>query len=78
VIPLESNYTLETEGHKGMESIVCKFGGTSLANAEQIQKVRGILDTDPRRKFVVPSAPGKRDSDDTKITDLLYLCHGVQ
>jgi aspartate kinase len=58
-----------------MESIVCKFGGTSLANAEQIQKVRGILDTDPRRKFVVPSAPGKRDSDDTKITDLLYLCH---
>jgi aspartate kinase len=58
-----------------MESIVCKFGGTSLADAEQITKVRHILESEPKRRFVVPSAPGKRDGEDTKITDLLYLCH---
>ena len=58
-----------------MESIVCKFGGTSLADAEQIIKVRDILESDSERRFIVPSAPGKRDGEDTKITDLLYLCH---
>ncbi len=54
---------------------VAKFGGTSLANAEQINKVKAIVENDSDIKYVVPSAPGKRNSDDKKITDLLYLCH---
>lgn len=57
------------------ERIVCKFGGSSLASTEQMRKVREIIEADPRRRIIVPSAPGKRDSQDTKITDLLYLCH---
>ena len=67
--------TGDMEEIDGMESIVCKFGGTSLADADQIRKVRDILQSSPNRKYVVPSAPGKRDRDDTKITDLLYLSH---
>lgn len=55
--------------------IVCKFGGSSLASAAQFSKVRAIVDADPRRRIVVPSAPGKRNAKDAKITDLLYLCH---
>ena len=54
--------------------IVCKFGGSSLASAAQFIKVRAILDADARRRIIVPSAPGKRDAKDAKITDLLYLC----
>ncbi|MBP6683696.1 MAG: aspartate kinase, partial [Halioglobus sp.] len=54
--------------------IVCKFGGSSLASPEQLRKVRAIVDADERRLIIVPSAPGKRDAKDTKITDLLYLC----
>ncbi|MCE9589662.1 MAG: aspartate kinase [Planctomycetes bacterium] len=54
---------------------VAKFGGTSLADAAQVRKVEAIIRADPARRFVVPSAPGKRTSDDRKITDLLYLCH---
>ncbi|MHC1685147.1 MAG: aspartate kinase [Clostridiaceae bacterium] len=54
--------------------VVAKFGGSSLANADQFRKVKSIVDADPRRRYVVPSAPGKRDSRDFKITDLLYLC----
>lgn len=54
---------------------VCKFGGTSLADAAQIRKMKAIVDADPQRRYVVPSAPGKRSPDDRKITDLLYLCH---
>ncbi len=50
---------------------VCKFGGTSVASAEQIKKVAAIVTSDPRRKIVVVSAPGKRFSDDDKVTDLL-------
>lgn len=53
---------------------VAKFGGTSLADAAQIQKVASIIQSDPQRRYVVPSAPGKRTKDDQKITDLLYLC----
>lgn len=52
---------------------VCKFGGTSVANAEQIKKVVDIVLADPKRKIVVVSAPGKRFSDDMKVTDLLIL-----
>lgn len=54
---------------------VCKFGGSSLADAGQIKKAQAIIEADKDRKFVVPSAPGKRNKEDQKITDLLYLCH---
>ena len=50
---------------------VAKFGGTSLASADQIKKICAIITADPQRKLVVVSAPGKRDSGDTKVTDLL-------
>ena len=56
---------------------VVKFGGSSLASAEQFQKVRDIILADKERKFVVPSAPGKRDADDTKVTDMLYECYAL-
>lgn len=58
-----------------MKKIACKFGGSSVADAAQIEKVVSIVRSDERRCFVVPSAPGKRFEDDTKITDLLYLCY---
>lgn len=53
---------------------VAKFGGTSMANAEQIKKVCSIVLSDPERKLVVVSAPGKRFKEDTKVTDLLIAC----
>jgi len=53
---------------------VCKFGGTSLANAEQFKKVRAIIESDPLRRVIVLSAPGKRNNKDQKITDLLLVC----
>lgn len=64
-VPPEDNSTLKTE------RIVCKFGGTSLADARQIAKVAAIVRGDERRRFVVVSAPGKRHRDDQKVTDLL-------
>ena len=57
-----------------MTRVVCKFGGTSLADARQFQKVASIIKSDPRRRVIVPSAPGKRNPQDVKLTDLLYLC----
>lgn len=54
---------------------VVKFGGSSLSSAEQFSRVKAIVDADPARKVVVVSAPGKRFSGDTKVTDLLYICH---
>ena len=54
---------------------VVKFGGSSLASAEQFKKVRDIIYADKSRRYVVPSAPGKRFPDDTKVTDMLYLCY---
>lgn len=51
--------------------IVCKFGGTSVASAEQIKKVANIVKSNPERRIVAVSAPGKRSSDDIKVTDLL-------
>lgn len=54
--------------------IVAKFGGSSLANSDQFRKVRKIVFDDKRRRYIVPSAPGKRFDKDYKITDLLYLC----
>ena len=56
---------------------VVKFGGSSLASAEQFEKVGAIIREDQSRKYVVPSAPGKRYSADTKVTDMLYACYGL-
>lgn len=57
-----------------MGLIVAKFGGTSLADSFQLEKVKKIIESNPDRRYVVPSAPGKRFSEDNKVTDLLYLC----
>ncbi len=54
---------------------VAKFGGSSLADENQFKKVKAIINADPDRRYVVPSAPGKRFSDDIKITDMLYRCY---
>lgn len=56
---------------------VCKFGGTSLADAAQMLKVCEIVEADPSRRIVVVSAPGKRSSGDAKVTDLLIRCGDV-
>lgn len=58
-----------------MKTIALKFGGSSLATAAQFEKVRNIIEKNPARRYVVASAPGKRNSADTKVTDLLYLCY---
>ena len=52
---------------------VVKFGGSSLASAEQFAKVGKIIHADKERRYVVPSAPGKRNSKDTKVTDMLSV-----
>lgn len=57
-----------------MKTIVAKFGGTSVADAEQFRKVRAIVEADPGRRFIVVSAPGKRFDGDIKVTDLLLRC----
>ncbi|MCD7820431.1 MAG: aspartate kinase [Lachnospiraceae bacterium] len=54
---------------------VVKFGGSSLASAEQFRKVGAIIHAEKERRYVVPSAPGKRYSNDTKVTDMLYDCY---
>ena len=56
---------------------VVKFGGSSLASAQQFVKVGNIIRSDEARKYVVPSAPGKRNSKDTKVTDMLYQCYAL-
>jgi aspartate kinase len=56
---------------------VVKFGGSSLASAEQFEKVGNIVWADESRRYVVPSAPGKRDARDTKVTDMLYECYAM-
>ena len=56
---------------------VVKFGGSSLASAEQFRKVGEIIHADENRKYVVPSAPGKRYDGDTKVTDMLYGCYDL-
>ncbi len=61
-----------------MGKIVAKFGGSSLSEAGQFQKVRDILRMDARRCYVVPSAPGRRFDADEKITDLLYRTHQLK
>ncbi len=59
-------------------SKVVKFGGSSLADATQFKKVYEIIKADQDRRYVVPSAPGKRFSDDTKVTDLLYQAYNAK
>ena len=54
---------------------VVKFGGSSLANAEQFKKVGEIIRSEESRRYVVTSAPGKRFNGDTKVTDMLYACY---
>ena len=51
---------------------VCKFGGTSMASAITINQVQNIIESDSERKFIIVSAPGKRDKNDIKVTDMLY------
>ena len=63
--------------HSHPRPIVAKFGGSSVADADQIRKIAAIVRADPRRRFIVVSAPGKRTDKDKKITDLLYLCHSL-
>ncbi len=59
-----------------MEDIlVAKFGGSSLSESQQFIKVKNIIESDKRRRYIVPSAPGKRFGKDHKITDLLLMCH---
>ncbi len=58
-----------------MDLKVVKFGGSSLADATQFKKVKEIITADESRRYVVPSAPGKRFSADTKVTDMLYECY---
>ncbi|MCD8205390.1 MAG: aspartate kinase [Clostridia bacterium] len=53
---------------------VCKFGGTSMADGNVMTRVRGIILSDPERRYIVVSAPGKRYGDDIKVTDILYAC----
>ncbi|MBM3289070.1 MAG: aspartate kinase [Candidatus Hydrogenedentes bacterium] len=60
-----------------MGAITCKFGGTSLADAACYRGVVDIVRSNPDRRFIVPSAPGKRKPEDKKITDLLYAWHGL-
>lgn len=57
---------------------IVKFGGSSLADAHQFKKVGDIIKSDPDRRFVVPSAPGKRFKDDIKVTDLLYKAYNAE
>ena len=53
---------------------VAKFGGSSVADAIQLMKIKKIIEADSERRYIVVSAPGKRFDKDNKITDLLYLC----
>lgn len=56
---------------------VLKFGGSSLADADHFRRVAKIIESDPDRRYVVASAPGKRFSSDSKVTDLLYRCYAI-
>ena len=60
-----------------MNAITCKFGGSSLADVDGIRKAEEIIRANPERRFVVPSAPGKRFPEDKKVTDLLLAWHSL-
>ncbi|MBQ3079062.1 MAG: aspartate kinase, partial [Clostridia bacterium] len=59
-----------------MSTTVCKFGGSSLCDAEMFRRVLDIIKSDANRRFIVLSAPGKRNPQDEKITDRLYRAYG--
>ena len=59
------------------KKIVCKFGGSSVADATQFQKIKAIVTADKKRRVIVVSAPGKRNSKETKLTDLLYSTYDL-
>ena len=67
--------TLKKRARRTRMKKVVKFGGSSLASAEQFKKVGDIIRAEESRRYVVPSAPGKRFSSDTKVTDMLYECY---
>ena len=56
---------------------VVKFGGSSLASPKQFKKAGEIIRSDKTRRYVVPSAPGKRNDKDEKVTDMLYSCYNL-
>src|SRR5688500_15471429 len=58
-----------------MSRIACKYGSSTVADHNKFLKIRKIIQANPKRTVIVPSAPGKRHSGEAKITDLLYLCH---
>ena len=60
-----------------MSRIVCKFGGSSVADAGQFKKIKAIVESDKNRKVIVVSAPGKRNPKETKLTDLLYSTYDL-
>lgn len=57
--------------------VVAKFGGSSVANAKQFEKVKDIVLKDDKRRYIIPSAPGKEHPEDQKVTDLLYLLYNM-
>ncbi|MBN2435081.1 MAG: aspartate kinase [Spirochaetes bacterium] len=57
--------------------VVCKFGGSSVADTEQFKKIKNIINSDSKRKIIVVSAPGKRNSKETKLTDLFYSTYDL-
>jgi len=65
------------ERRQTMQLKVVKFGGSSLADAEHFKQVSSIIKADPSRRYVVASAPGKRNGDDEKVTDMLYTCYNM-
>jgi aspartate kinase len=58
-----------------MSRIASKFGGSSVADHNQFLKIQKIVKANPKRRIIIPSAPGKRHGGEAKLTDLLYLCH---
>ncbi|MCD7823259.1 MAG: aspartate kinase [Oscillospiraceae bacterium] len=73
----KQRHSPNSKGDYSVSVKVVKFGGSSLADANQFIKVANIIKADPARKYVVPSAPGKRNSKDTKVTDMLYACYDM-
>ena len=74
-IKTEQKFTAEEDDIFMYQTIVAKFGGSSLADASKIKETASIIMSNPARRYVVMSSPGERTDDDIKITDMLYMCH---
>ena len=72
-LAVKLDFYIQTGGEYHEKS--SEIWGSSLASAEQFQKVGNIIHADKDRRYVVPSAPGKRFSEDIKVTDMLYDCY---